>query len=266
MGVMIVPHILTTVSHILTTYEFWTGALGGGLLTLAGNTLKDHIADRRKFRHENKMQDRKDGREDDVQDHTESREDKLREEQSLIAAADEFTQICSGILVDTIDTEGAFNMIRDMLHSTTGTNDPAGDRKIAHAQKVADAQKRIAGPHWRLKMTVSSTDVLAAADKVVASLLAVARMTTEPFAVVMAQKVAADEMNNFAMVIRKELGKTEYTSDDSKKAVLSFIDTLQRQTDDFVEQARDEMRAAGFTTTPWDNYQRKTAKAPNPVI
>lgn len=46
-------------------------------------------------------------------------------------------------------------------------------------------------------------------------------MTTEPFAVVMAQKVAADEMNNFAMVIRKELGKTEYTSDDSKKAVLS---------------------------------------------
>ena len=68
------------------------------------------------------------------------------------------------------------------------------------------------------------------------------------------------------MVIRKELGKTEYTSEDSKKAVYSFLDTLQRQTDDFVEQARDEMRAAGFKTTPWDNYARKTPKAAPPVI
>lgn len=171
---MIVQHILTTVPHTFTTHEFWTGAIGAGLLTITGNLVNNRLSDRRKFRHDNKMQDRKDDREDDVQIHTESRDDKLREEQSLITAADEFTQICSGILVDTIDTEGAFNMIRDMLHNMTGTNDPAGDKKINHAKKVADAQKRIAGPHWRLKMTASSPDVLAAADKVVASLLAVA--------------------------------------------------------------------------------------------
>ena len=59
-------------------------------------------------------------------------------------------------------------------------------------------------------------------------------------------------MNNFAMVIRKELGKTEYTAEDSKKAIYGFLDTLQRQTDDFVEHARDEMKAAGFQTTPWE--------------
>ncbi len=26
------------------------------------------------------------------------------------------------------------------------------------------------------------------------------------------------------------------------------------------------MRGAGFKTTPWDNYQRKTPKTPPPVI
>jgi hypothetical protein len=62
------------------------------------------------------------------------------------------------------------------------------------------------------------------------------------------------------------LGKTEYKPEDSKKAVYSFLNTVQRQTDDFVEQARDEMKAAGFKTAPWNNYQRKTPETPEPVI
>ncbi len=236
-----------------------------GLLTGGITFFSTRASDRRKFKHDDKMQDRRDAREGGVQEHTETREDKLREEQSLIAAAEEFTQICSEILVDTIDTEGAFNAIRDMLNNMAARDDPAAEKKLAHAQKVADAQKRIVSPHTRLKLS-ASPEVVAAADKVVASLLAVARMTTEPFAVVMAQKAAADEMNDFANVIRKELGKTEYSPEDSKKAVYSFLNSLQRQTDDFVEQARDEMKAAGFRTTPWDNYQRKTPKAPPQVI
>lgn len=65
------------------------------------------------FKHEDDVLGRKEDREDTTQTHKETREDSLREEQTSIAAADEFTQICSGILVDTIDTDGAFNMIRD---------------------------------------------------------------------------------------------------------------------------------------------------------
>lgn len=251
--------------HLVTTHEFWTGAIGSGLLTGGITFFSTRASDRRKFKHDNTMQDRKDEREGDLQGHTETREDRLREEQSLIAAAEDFTQICSEILVDTIDTEGAFNVIRDMLNNMAGKDDPVAEKKLAHAQKVADAQKRIVAPHYKLKLS-ASPDVVTAADKVVTSLFAVARMTTQPLAAVMAQKAAADEMNNFANVIRRALGKTEYTSDDSKKAVHSFLNTLQRQTDDFVEQARDEMKAAGFKTTPWDNYQRKTPTAPPQVI
>ena len=66
--------------------------------------------------------------------------------------------------------------------------------------------------------------------------------------------------------IREQIGQAKYTEDDAKKAAFSFMETFQRQTDDFIEQSRDEMRAAGHSSTPWDNYQRKTPKEPPPVI
>ena len=59
------------------------------------------------------MLDRKEGHEDLTQAQKDERENKLREEQSLIAAAEEFTQVSTEILVESIDMEGAFNTIRD---------------------------------------------------------------------------------------------------------------------------------------------------------
>ena len=236
--------------HLLTTHEFWTGAISSGLLTGGLAFLNNRFSDRRKFKHEDKMAERKEGREED---------------DSLIKAAEEFTQVCTEILVDSVDTEGAFNTIRDFWNNMAGRDDPAADKKIAHGKKVADAQKRMAGPLNRLKLTASN-EVCDAATRASTALLAVARMTTEPFAVVAAQKAASDELNRFVNVVRKEIGRSEYTSDQAKNAAYSFLETLRRQTDDFVEQARDEMRAAGFGTTPWDNWQRKTPKAQSPVI
>jgi hypothetical protein len=257
--------VLHFVPHLVTTYEFWSGAVGGSVLTLVGNVIKDRISDRRKFNHENQMQDRKDDREDDVQEKKETREDKLREADGLIAAAEVFTQVATEILVDTIDVKGAFNILRDLVNNIQGNDDPSASAKIDHSEKVAEAQKRITGPHTKLRL-FADNDVLVAADRVATALFSLARVTTNPIAVAVAQRAAADEINNFSNVVRKQIGKSEYTPDDSKKAVNTFLNTLRRQTDDFVETSRDEMRAAGFTTTPWDNYQRKTPKAPDPVI
>ena len=166
--------------EIVTTHQFWAGVVSTGVLGGVWTYLNNRFSDKRKFKQEDKTLGRKETREDLTQAQKDERENKLREEQTLIAAADEFTQICSGILVDTIDTEGAFNTIRDLMNNLQGKDDTAAEKKISHGQKVADAQKRIAAPHWRLKMTANSPDVLAASDKVVTSLLAVARMTTEP--------------------------------------------------------------------------------------
>ncbi|MBI3216495.1 MAG: hypothetical protein HYZ38_21995 [Mycobacterium sp.] len=115
-----------------------------------------------------------------------------------------------------------------------------------------------------LKITAEG-EVLVAADRVVAALHTVVHTTTESVAVAVAQRAAADEVNNFSNAVRREIGKTEYTPERSKKAVNSFLDVLARQTDDFVETAREEMLAQGFGSTPWDNYERKTPKIP-PMI
>ncbi|SOJ53573.1 hypothetical protein MSIMFB_01074 [Mycobacterium simulans] len=253
--------VLHFVPPLVTTYQFWTGALGGGLVTLAGNMIKDRLSDRRKFKNENKMQDRKEDRDDDVQTRKEDREDKLREEQSLMAAAEEFTQTCTEILVAAIDVKGAFNTIRDFVNNLTGKDDPAAEAKLDHAQKVVDAQNRIAVPLNRLKLTATE-HVCDAATKATTAIMTVVQLTTEPFAVRAAHNAASDELNNFINVVRKEIGKGEYTSERAKEQVFSFLGTLQRQTDDFVESAREEMRAAGFQTTPWDSYVRKTPTVP----
>ncbi len=252
-------------SDFLWTPQFLTGSTVSGIVGSAITYFNTKASDKRKFAHEDDVLDRKEWREDlsDVQ--KEERAEKRREDESLIAAAEEFTQTCTEILVDSVDTEGAFNVLRDMFNNRLGRDDPAAEKKLAHGAKVAEAQKRIAVPFSKLKLTASNA-VCDAATKVTTSIVAVARVTVEPFAVVAAQRVASDELNNFINVIRIEIGKTEYTADDAKKAAYSFLDTFQRQTDDFVEHARDEMKAAGFKTTPWDNYERKTPKVPPPAI
>lgn len=249
----------------VTTPEFWAGGVLLGSLGSIGTYFTTKAADKRKFAHDHDMRDRQEWREDLTEEQKEQRAEKRRQDESLIAAAEEFTQVTTEILISTIDMEGAFNTIRDFVNNLQGNDDPAADKKIAHGQRVAEAQNRIAGPHNKLKLT-ASPEVLDAATRVVSAVIAVARMTTEPFAVVAAQRTASDELNNFTNVIRKAIGKAEYTPDDAKKAFYEFIDVFQRQTDDFVEQARDDMRAKGFASTPWDNYQRKTTKVPPPVI
>lgn len=72
--------------------DFLPGGTGG----IAFFTTR--VSDRRKFKQEDKVLDRK-----------EQREDKLREQESLYAAAQEFAQVCTEIMTDTVDAKGIFN-------------------------------------------------------------------------------------------------------------------------------------------------------------
>jgi hypothetical protein len=86
--------------------------------------------------------------------------------------------------------------------------------------------------------------------------------TTEPVAQQVARKAAGEALTNFNNVFRAETGKAEYTDEHQSAAALNFLEILQKQSDDFVEESRDQMRAAGFVKTPWDNWQRKTPRTP----
>ena len=48
-----------------------------------------------------------------MQTRKETREDKLRDEERLYSAAQEFAQVATEILTETIDAKGVFNILRD---------------------------------------------------------------------------------------------------------------------------------------------------------
>jgi hypothetical protein len=96
------------------------------------------------------------------------------------------------------------------------------------------------------------------------AVLMTGRLTAEPVAQQVARKAAGEELTNFINVFRVEIGKPEYTDTAQRDAAVNFLTFLQRQSDDFVEESRDAMRAAGFAKTPWDDWQRKTPRTPSP--
>jgi hypothetical protein len=191
------------------------------------------------------------------------RKDKREDQQSLYIAAQEFAQVAREILTDTIDAKGIFNILRDWVFNQTGQDDPKAAEKFDHSEKVVDAQKRLTVPMNKLKMSAPAT-VLDAASRVAMALNVIALWTTEPVAQQVARKAAGEELTNFINVFRVEVGKPEYTDAAQREAALNFLHILQRQSDDFVEESRDAMRAAGFAKTPWDNWQRKTPRTPSP--
>lgn len=236
--------------EFVTTPEFWTGVsvpvLLGGVAYLSTRN-----SDKRKFTQEEKMQARK-----------EDREDKLRDQQDLHTAGMEFVEVYSDILVSTIDVKGMWNIMRDWFYNQTGQDDPMAEGKFNHSEKVMEAQMRIAVPVNKLRL-VAPKEVLDAANRATTAIMTTVRMTTEPFASRVAHKAAADEFNKFISVFREAAGRDPYTDAAAQAQAYAFMETLKQQVADFVEEAKADMKAAGFKTTPWDAPSGKR-KPPEP--
>jgi hypothetical protein len=250
-------HVLINWSHVLTTHQFWAGVPFGvvtaGVIAPIITARSVRPSDRRKAEQEEKAQTR-----------NEQREDKLRDEESLYGAALEFAQVATEILIGTIDTKRIFNILRDWFNNQTGQDDPKAMDKFDHSERVLEAQKRIAVPMNKLKM-FAPTNVLDAASRLTTALTTTAPYTTDPVAQQVARKAAGEELANFTNVFRAEVGKDQYSEGAQREAALSFLDILRKQTDDLVEESMDAMRAAGFAKTPWDNWERKTPRTPEPL-
>ena len=173
--------------------------------------------------------------------------------------ATEYVEVCSSILTDAIDTKGIFNMFRDMFYNKTGQADPMAAQKFDRAENVVESSKRIATPFNKLRLA-APTNVLDAASRLNAAIMTVMKQTTEPFAAQVAMKTAGEELENFINVFRKELGRDEYTESDAQKQVLTFMENLKGQVEAYMQEAKIDMKAAGFKTTPWDNMPGQTPK------
>jgi hypothetical protein len=262
-------------AHIFSTHEFWLGVPSGAVLAavpalIGARSLRD--SDGRKAAQEDKVQARKEERDDKLRRENEERddklrrekeqrEDKLRKEEILYSAATEFSAVTSDILMNSVDIKGAFNTIRDKFYDRNGINDPNLENKVEHATKVTENTKRIGVPFNALRL-VAPPNVLDAATQLNAAIMVVLQTTTETFAKPVAQTAAADKLNNFINVFREEVGQAEYTQSASNRAVDSFMKTLKKQVADYMEQAKADIKAAGFKTTPWDIPRDKSATKP----
>lgn len=229
----------------VTTPEFLTGSFVSGLLGAGIGYLSTHASDRRKAKQEDRMQTRK-----------EQREDKLRDEDRLYTAATDFMKVSTDVLMTSIDMKGVFNAIRDMFYNAAGMDDPNAQAKFDHSEKVMDAQMRIADSVNMLKV-VAPPKVLDAVMRTTTALMTLVEQTTEPFAKPVAYKAAADELNNFHNVFREEIGRETYTNNQAQQQALSFMQTLKKQVDAYMKEAKADMKAAGFKTTPWDKPDEK---------
>jgi hypothetical protein len=225
----------------LSTPEFWTGAFISGLLSGVITFFSTRASDRRKFKQEIEVLIRK-----------EEREDKLRADENLYTVTTEYTEVVSDILINAIDVKGIFNMFRDAFFNATGQPDPKAMEKFDRSEKIVESNKRIGVPFNKLRL-VAPTNVLDAALQLNTAVLAVMRVTIEPFAMPVAYKTAGEQLDTFINVFREEVGRGEYTKSAAHKQIMTFMDTLKNQVNSYMDVAKADMKAAGFKTTPWDN-------------
>ncbi|MBF6173959.1 hypothetical protein [Nocardia blacklockiae] len=218
----------------------WGALLGAGLVGPIIGSWSLFASDKRKAKQEHAVLDRKEGR-----------EDQLREQETVFAAATEFAAECSDVLMNAVDTKAVFNAIRDLLVGAAGKPDPKVNAKLDEAAKQAEATKRITTPLNKLKM-VGSDKLVASATRVSTAVLTVLRTVTEPFAQQVTLKAAADELNTFINDFREESGRQRYETSDAERDAMSFMETLKKQVNTYMEEAKRDMKAAGFKTTPWD--------------
>jgi hypothetical protein len=68
-------------------------------------------------------------------DRKETREDKLRDEESLYSAAQEFAQVATEILTETIDAKGVFKILPDRYNNRAGRDDPKAMARSSTARR-----------------------------------------------------------------------------------------------------------------------------------
>ncbi|MDO1482246.1 hypothetical protein [Rhodococcus ruber] len=246
---------MSVVSDFLTTPDIWIAAPIGVVLGGVGgafiNSWTSKASDERKAAQEDKTNEEKRKFAAAQAEAKRQHDEKIEREKAVFESASEFASVCNSILVSAIDVKGVFNVMRDAFHNSTGTPDPKAFEKILFAETQIDEVKNLAGPYQRLQL-VASPALLAAGTKLNASIGALSRTVAQPLARPVAMKAAADALNGFISVFREETGREAYTESDAQTAAMSFMTTLQQQVDAFVEEAKSDMRAAGFTTTPWD--------------
>ncbi|MGW4067203.1 hypothetical protein [Nocardia grenadensis] len=234
---------MSLIPQFLTQGTFYAafipGAACGAVVTAGSTYFNNRSSDNRKARQEHEKLDR-----------VEAREDKRESDERLRKACAEYASVCEQVLIGAIDTKAIFNALRDAVLQP-GQIDPKGMSKVAFAETQIDEMKRVGKAYSDLKLEAPS-QIMSAATRSYQALQMLTRATTEPFAKAVLVKTAAEELNKFIEVFRDHFGIGRYGYEDAERDTETFVDTLKVQIRDFVEEAKHDLREAGFRSTPWD--------------
>lgn len=230
---------MSAVSDFFTQGSYWWGVISGAVVTAGGGALSLRASDKRKAAQEDKVLDRK-----------EEREDKKSNDQLVREAAMSFAENSAEVLTNSIDVKGLFNAFRDHFNTAGGFDDSMAIEKFMFAETQVDQMIQLTKAFHRLKV-VAPAEIVQPASKVVAAFQVVANMTAQPFAKPVALRAAGVELDTFVNAFRQYLKLDPFTEQDAKRESESFVLTLKKQVDDYMAEAKADMKAAGFTSTPW---------------
>lgn len=235
---------MSAFSDFFTQPGFWwgvpAGTLLGAVVTGGFSMVSTKKSDLRKIDQENDLDARK-----------AEREQEQRNQAIVFEAASSYATTASDMLLAVVDENKLFNFLRDRVLSDAGEIDPNAMEKMAFVETQVTELKRLGLSLSNLKL-FASTELQDAAVRVFEALRTVVRQTTEPMAKNAAMQAAAIELEKFVNVFRQERGLPKYETSDAARAQAGYMETLKEQVETFQEEARQHMRAAGFTSTPWD--------------
>ncbi|ANZ25177.1 hypothetical protein A4U64_11200 [Rhodococcus sp. WB1] len=187
----------------------------------------------------------------EIEENRRAAEGKKEYDKLVLEAATTYAQTCSVALDEALDTDGLFNLVKDAFDTAAGLPDENAARKILFAADQTRNLKALARAFNSLQM-VAPPEVLTPATRLNAAMAALLQTVTEPLAKALAFKSATDELKQFIDAFRAYIGYAPYTAEDAKRDAVSFVETLRQQVNQYVMRAKEEFRAAGFSTTPWD--------------
>ncbi|QOH56247.1 hypothetical protein [Rhodococcus rhodochrous] len=245
---------MSALSDFLTESSFWWGT---GVGTIVAGTAGPLItakalkaSDRRKAKQEDKTnQDRRDFEEKQAKAAREH-DEKVQREKRAYEACTEFYTLTTEILTGAIDVDGTFNMVRDTALTVSGQADPNVEAKIAFATEQTENLTKLGTVYNKVKFNAPKP-IVGYATQLFQSVSAVNRTMTEPWAKLVALKTASEQLGIFMNGYRTHYGEEPYVEEDANVDSQTFLGLLEKQRDQFIEETKRDLRAAGFTTTPW---------------
>ncbi|MCM3897859.1 hypothetical protein ND991_21905 [Gordonia sputi] len=229
---------MSAISDFLTQPGFWWGVPLGAVVTgVVGPVITARsvrASDGRKAAQDNAKEKRQ-----------AEREDKKSNQKLVREATTAYGEVCTSIMEKATDVEGIFNAIRDADLTSKQLKDPKEIEKLEFTTNLVNETMRLTTAFNNLRL-VCPNSILDKATQLNAAMMAITRATTAPIAKPLLFKEAGQALEAFTNAVRIELDLDPYTTAEAEKAFMSYMETLKKQVDDYIQEAKNEAQKLGF--------------------